>query len=118
MRASKILLSLFAIQALSACAVKFPDVKTCTVAGVILAGADCDYTGHAEPSEMGMEAFINWLEDEQALCVSSKDYVRQKSAAEQACTKLGPSCSYEVRKSLEEMSGRIDKIQKKSQDNK
>lgn len=95
--------------ALSSCRVSFPDVKICSVAGILMAGADCSFTGHSENSEMGAKEFIDWLENG-AICMSSEDRAREKSAIEQACTKLGAGCSFEIRQMIQS----IDKVKRRN----
>lgn len=104
----RLLLSLLGILALSSCRVSFPDVQLCSVAGVIMAGADCSYTGHEENSEMQAKEFIDWLENG-AICMSSADRAREKSAIESACVKLGNACSFEVKQLIQTM----DRVKKR-----
>lgn len=94
------LLSLFATALLlSGCKVTFPDTKECSVAGRIIAGADCAHTGHDEKTEMDAGEFIKFLEDG-AICSSREDYGRRMDAIEQACTKLGAGCAFEVKQAI------------------
>lgn len=103
------LLSLFAILALSSCAVEFPDIKLYSVAGTLQAGADYAYTGHDETGEITMEELFHMLEDG-AIIMVSEDYMKQKTAAEQACIKLGAGCSFEIKQALKDSDRRIQSI--------
>lgn len=84
-------------------------MRVCSVAGTLMAGANCAFTGHDENIELSMSELIKFLEDG-ALIVSSEDYKRNKTAAEQACYKLGAACGFEVRKALEDADKRIQTI--------
>jgi hypothetical protein len=105
-----LLLSSFAIAGLSGCKVTFPDVKLCSVAGIFAAGMDCSYTGHDENSEMTAKEMIDFLEAG-AICMSSEDRKREKTAIEKACVKLGNGCSFEVKQLIQSMD-RIEKRKK------
>ena len=119
--------SLF-ILAVSACTVQIPDVKVCAVAGVMAAGADCAYTLSDTVEEMTLEQFLEFLEPQPerpdpsdptktlpargpALCQSTDDYTRVKIALEQACKKLGTSCSKEVKEGIKAVSTRVSRLQ-------
>ena len=93
---------------LSSCKVEFPDVQICSVAGIFAAGMDCSYTGHEENTEMDAKAMIEFLEDG-AVCMSSEDRAREKTAVEQACVKLGSQCTFEIKQLISKM----DKVRKK-----
>lgn len=113
MNTKQLLLSLFAILALSACAsIRYPDMKVYAVPGAIIAGANWSYTGHDETGEISFKELIELLEGG-ALIVSSEDYKRNKIASEQACYKLGAACGFEVRKTIADTDRRINKILEK-----
>lgn len=131
MRIKLLLISLFAIAGPSGCStVQVPNTEACSVAGVLIAGADCSETTSNRTRSMSMAEFLDWLEpqaevrDEKgnvtrksragALCQSAEDYKRQKTAMEQACYKLGKMCSYEIKQLIHEMDKRIEKLQSKS----
>jgi len=97
-------LSLFAILALSGCqTVTIPDVKICSVAGIIAAGADCSYTGHEENTEMNVQELIRFLEGG-AIIMSADDRVKEKTAVEQACYLLGDRCTFEIKQAISKMA--------------
>lgn len=84
-------------------------MRVCSVAGTLMAGANCAYTGEDTTEELSMAKLIELLEGG-ALIVSSEDYKRNKTAAEQACYKLGPACGFEVRKAIEDADKRIQQV--------
>jgi hypothetical protein len=117
---SPIFTSLFLIfPILSGCTVLLPDVKICSVAGNMSAGADCAQTGSDKTEEMNFEQFINFLEPQvnpdrgAAMCLSSVDFSLIKSALEKACKSLGNNCTKETQEKLEKFSGRMDGLQER-----
>lgn len=112
---------------LSACTVSVPNTKVCTVSGFMAAGADCVWTLSDEVQFMTLDEFIQFLEPreehvdpndpskiipayEGAICQTGQDWGKQKTALEQACEKLGTSCSYEMKKKLHQVSSRVDNL--------
>jgi hypothetical protein len=96
---------------LSACtSVQVPDVKIYAVAGRLQAGMDWAATGHEETGEITMGETIKFLEAG-ALCMSSPDYMRLKTAVEQLCYTAGGQCSYEV---LKKTTDRISAMQNRA----
>jgi hypothetical protein len=102
--------------AVSAC-VTVPNTKVCSVAGVISAGGICAETLTSRTSDLTMDEFLDFLEAQPerpdpkdpskklpahgaAVCQSSEDWNKQKTALEQACRELGKRCSYEIRRAL------------------
>lgn len=56
---------------------------------------------------MAFDEYVAFLEPNNerggALCQSSEDWNKQKTALEEACRELGPRCRYEIRQVLESM---------------
>lgn len=77
-------------------------MRICAVAGVIAAGANCDHTGHSEPSQMDVKQLIEFLESG-AVIMSSADRMKEKSAAEEACYLLKDRCTFEMKKTISRM---------------
>lgn len=99
-----IFLLLFVTLALSACKrVLVPDVKICSVAGILAAGANCSSTGHDENSEMDVKELIDFFEDG-AMCMSADDRRKEKTAIEQACYSLGDRCTFEMKQVISKMA--------------
>src|SRR5689334_11961796 len=104
MRTGLLCLSLSALL-LSCAGVEIPNTRVCVVAGKLSAGGDCAYTGSATTEQMSFEEFVDFLEAREerpdpkdpakrlpakgaALCQSSEDWTRAKTALEQACKLL------------------------------
>lgn len=98
----RLLVSFFVIPLLSCQTVKFPDVKACSVAGILAAGMDCAFNGHPETSEMDAKETIDFLESG-AICMSADDRRKEKDAAEQACYLLKDRCTFEMKKAISKM---------------
>lgn len=94
-----------------------PDTEVCAVSGLMSAGADCSHTLAKPPQtrSMDLDEWINFLEPQKevrdpvhgsliraqhgaALCQSSEDWNKQKTALEQACKLLGSKCTYEIKR--------------------
>jgi len=122
-----LLLGLLSLAISSCTNVNIPDVKVCAVAGIMAAGADCAYTLSDETEEMTLNQFVEFLEPQAekpdpadptkvipargpALCQSTEDYTKIKIALEQACKKLGSSCSKKMRDSLKKLSAKLTKL--------
>ncbi len=101
------------------------------VAGVMAAGADCNHTLQEKPRSMNLDEFIEFLEPQAkvidpntgqvikpargpALCQSSDDWNKMKTALEQACKKLGPWCSYEIKTYIQRASKNLASLQSQS----
>lgn len=104
---------------LSACSISQPNVKICSVAGVMSAGADCANTLNDTTEEMNLDQWITFLEPQiepprgAALCMSSVDFTKVKNFIDQACAKLGTSCKKEAQETIEILSARIDGLQRR-----
>jgi hypothetical protein len=90
--------------------VQVPDIKICAVAGHLIVGMDCAFTGHDETSQMSMQQEVKFLEDG-ALCMSSVDYLRLKNAVESLCYKMGSACQYEQ---LQATTARLESLRGKA----
>jgi hypothetical protein len=102
---------------LNGCAsVQIPNTRVCSPAGSVASGGFCNYTIQGEPEDLSFEAFIAFLEADEvtgkgaAMCQSSADWARQKSALEQACRKLGSSCTYEMKTAFRKVSRRVESV--------
>lgn len=117
------------LSVLSSCSVTVPNIMLCTTAGVLSAGGDCSKTLSDEPATLDLDQWIAFLEPQSeqvlpgdvkvparggALCMSSDDFSKLKTAMEQACHKLGRWCSYEVQTTMEQSSKRIGLLQKRA----
>lgn len=104
--------------------IKVPNTEVCAVAGVVAAGADCAETQTKKTRSMNMDMFIEWLEPDEktqrgaALCQSSDDWNKQKTALETACRKLGVGCTYEMKKVIASVTGNIENLQRSSNEKK
>lgn len=117
MRTRKTSLLSFAFALLSGCAtVQVPNTRVCAVAGRFSAGMDCAYTQTDQTESMTMDEALDFLEPQvspergPALCQSSEDWVRMKTALEQACTALGRKCTTEVKQSIAAAAYRVDAL--------
>lgn len=83
---------------LSSC-VEIPDVKVCTIAGTLAAGADCSTTNTNVVSELTTSEWYDFVlpkaDEGGAACMSVNDFVKIKTAIQQLCKKRGASCQYE-----------------------
>lgn len=119
MNARLLWLSLF-ISILSGCAIIQPNVKLCSVAGVMSAGADCVNTLDDKNEELNLDQWITFLEPQltpprgAAMCLSSEDFSKIKTFIDQACAKLGTSCKQEAVETIAMVSARIDGLQAKT----
>jgi hypothetical protein len=99
---------------LSGCTVQLPNIKICSVAGNMSAGLDCAWTNDDATEEMNLDQAVAFLEPQiepergGALCMSSEDFSKLKSAMEQACKKLGTSCTKETKENIVQVSERMD----------
>lgn len=105
---------------LSACSsIKLPDAKICAVSGVMAAGADCAYMNSGKVEELNLDQFVTFLEPQvepprgAAMCMSSEDFSKLKTAIEQACAKLGTSCTKETQEGIRRVSALVDTLQAK-----
>ena len=92
---------------LNSCAsVQVPNTEVCAVAGKVQYGANCVHTLSDETREMQFEEFIKFLEPSNnppkgaALCQSSDDWNKQKTALEEACKILKDKCTYQIQQAI------------------
>jgi hypothetical protein len=89
---------------ISSSCVTIPNTKSCTVAGIMSAGADCVESVTGKESEMSMNQFLDFLEPTEkragAICESASDWTKKKTALEQACRELGKRCTFEVQEAI------------------
>jgi hypothetical protein len=96
---------------------QIPDIKICSVAGVMSAGASCAQTLSDKTEDMDLNKWIEFLEPQStpprsgALCMSSDGFSKLKTALEQLCSKAGRTCTKEVVENLKQVSARIDDLQ-------
>lgn len=93
---------------------QIPNTMVCTSAGSLHNGAICAETITGNTSDMTFEMFLDFLEPKEAgpfnparsgaICQSSADWGKQKTALEQACRAMGARCSYEIKQILRNMS--------------
>lgn len=106
---------------LSGCAsIELPNVKVCTVAGDLSAGANCAYTLSDDTEEMTIEEYLDFLSPSDdppragALCQSAHDWTRIKTTLEQACVMLKKKCTKEMKAEVKEIIGRLDRLKHRS----
>lgn len=90
-----------------------PDIRVYAVSGRLQAGMDWAQTGSSATGEISMAEAIKFLEGG-ALCMSSKDYKRQKTAIEEACYRLGDTCTYETKQAISKVNASIEALQIKA----
>ncbi|WP_374029783.1 hypothetical protein [Bdellovibrio bacteriovorus] len=110
--------------------VTVPNTRVVAVAGELKAGAIWSETLSPKTGDMTLDEFIDFLEPQEeirtstgkviqpakgaAFCQSAEDWNKQKTALEKACRKLGKACSYEIKKTLEEVSQNLEELQLKA----
>lgn len=116
---------------LASCAT-IPNSIVCTPAGLVTLGGICGETQTSKTWDLTFEEFIYFLEAQAehpdpnepthtvpakgaAMCQSSEDYQKQKTALETACRLLGPRCSYEIKKQIKTMQANIDRLLARSE---
>jgi hypothetical protein len=107
-------LNSFILALLASGCVTIPNTTACTVAGRLLDGGICAETLTGKTSEKTFEQMIDFLEPQLetpehparggAICQSSEDYNKQKTALERACRLLGSRCSYELRQLIKSLT--------------
>lgn len=126
----KSLASALLLSVLSGCAVHIPNTKFCAVAGVMEAGMDCFYTLSEDEERIPaaeIKYFLESMPDLKdasgkvikkghgaAICQSSEDWGREHAALDLACQKLGASCTYEIRKMIDDVNRKVENLQKGS----
>jgi len=119
---SLISVSLLSLILLSACgSVQIQDAETCTVAGVLSAGANCSHLVSSDTSEMTMDEFLYFLEAHaattttpaqgSAICMSSIDFGNVKTELDTMCRLLGKHCTKAVQAVITQMQSMIDLAQ-------
>lgn len=110
---------------ISCTSVVVPNTKMCVVAGVMIGGAQCAYSDPEDNriENLSFEELVQLLEGtpasetapaiEAALIIPAEDFKNLKTAMEQACQKLKAACSKETRQKLEQVSAKIDDLQKR-----
>lgn len=87
--------------------VHIPNTRVCTIPDKMAQGAICAETLTDKTSEMTLDEWISFLEPTKdhagAMCQSSDDWNKQKTALEESCRSLGNNCSYETKLALERM---------------
>lgn len=101
--------------------VTVPNVRICTAAGDLTSGAICAETQTGKTSDMTLDQFIEFLEPQPerpdpdhpgqtlparggAICQSTDDFTREKTALEKACRELGSACSMEMRAAIQSLN--------------
>lgn len=108
-------LLLFAIIASACNKVEVPNTRWCSSIGIH--GALCQDSNTLDNSKLGIDEFIYFLEAQEddkttpeneskgpALCISSNDFAKLKTAVEQLCHKLGNKCTYEDKQMIARMN--------------
>lgn len=82
---------------LTACGVKVPNIRICSSAGAVSAGADCAWTLSSKTETMTFDQFLDFLEPNEvrggAVCSSVEDWIKLKNVLESTCRRYG--CSRE-----------------------
>ena len=127
-----VLLSLLSVGALGATCnhIRIPNTRAHSVAGIFTGGAFWAETLSSEEGEMTMGEFIDFLEPRPeikdkdgkiisqqkgaAVCQSSFDWIKQKTAMEQLCAALKEQCSFELKTAINTVKKNIDGLQLRS----
>lgn len=111
---------------LSGCTVTIPNIKLCSTAALMSAGADCSETLTDTTSELTLDQWLEFLEPQlekidvngvvtpargSAMCMSSDDFSKLKTAMEQLCRKVGSACSPEQKKTISDVGNRVERLQ-------
>jgi hypothetical protein len=112
----------------SGCGLTVPNLKVCSAAGTVRAGAMCSTTISREKSVMSLNEYLDFLEPQSkrpnplkpddwlpersgAVCMSSEDMGRVAIFVEQACRKMGSgACTPEVIEKIASAKLEIDSI--------
>jgi hypothetical protein len=106
-----------------------PNTNPCTAAGALTNGAICAETITGIKSELSFDQYLEFLEPQEeredplnpgqilpkrggAICQSTSDWGRMKTALEQACRILAKKCSYELRAFIENMGALAERADK------
>lgn len=122
------LLALWMVLTSFGCAVQIPDTRFCAVAGVEEAGMDCFHTLSNDEEVIPASGIKDFLEARPeikdangkliqeahgaAICQPMEDWGAEHMALEQACQKLGASCTYEIKQLIDNVSAKINATQK------
>jgi hypothetical protein len=99
------------------------------VAGVMEAGMDCFHTLSDDEETIpaaGIKDFLEAMPEIRdangnviqaahgaAICQPVEDWAKEHTAMEQACEKLGASCSYDIRKMIDDVNRKVSALQEK-----
>jgi hypothetical protein len=116
-------LALLSLALFSGCAVTVPNTRFCAVAGIMEGGMDCFHTLSDEEDHIEPLAIKTFLEAQDALtdaqgkvvqsahaaaiCQPMEDWGLEHQALEQACTKLGAACSYDIQKMVNSVTAKV-----------
>ena len=114
-----------ALLSLSGCmSVRIPNTEICAVSGRLAMGANCANTLNDQTRQLNLGEFIDFLEPRvspsgdvvkgPALCMSTIDFERLKTAIEQACTLLEQRCTYEMQEAIRYANGNVTELKRKS----
>lgn len=109
MRSARVSLSLFAFAlTLSGCQQKIPNIKACSVAGLLSDGAECAWTLEDRTESLTLFQVIDMLEPKEdppragAIILPAEDFMKLKIFIEQACRRM--PCKAEVTQALDRIS--------------
>jgi hypothetical protein len=117
---------LFVAALLSSCTVRIPDNEVCSgTEGFAGVAALCRQTNSDSKRRLNTDQWLDFLyarEDDPntkadeskgpAICISSEDYRKNETAIAQLCVKT--NCTYEVKKQIAEISGRVEALRKEA----
>lgn len=102
------------------CTVLVPDSRLCSVAGIMAGGGYCVHTQTEDEELLTPSQFYAFLEPDTttgkgaAICMSTDDFAKLQIALEQACRKLGASCTKEVKEQMQSLDKRVGRLREKS----
>lgn len=120
----KRLAHLLSLMLLAACNVEIPDVEICGTSGLMTAGGDCSHTLSDSTRQLNLDEWIAFLEPDvttgrgAALCMSSDDFTKLKTALDKACVKLGRWCSKEIKEQAQKTTARVEALQYQAMEKK
>lgn len=92
--------ALLTILFLSSCATEIPDIEVCAIGLSLETGATCVNSNSDKSRELTGAQFVAFVEPSDskapALCMSSTDFSKLKTAIEQLCHRLGQKCKKET----------------------
>lgn len=120
----KSLLGLVLLSLFGCMSVRIPNTEVCAVSGRLAMGANCANTLTDQTRQLNLGEFIDFLEPRvsptgdvvkgPALCMSTVDFEKLKTAIEQACQLLEQRCTYEMQEAIRFANGNIDDLKRKS----